>query len=79
MSWCVWCEQEMSEPTKDCIGNVVRFPDGTLMDAVPNNGGRCGDCGVASGGRHHPGCDMEKCPRCRGQLISCGCLDEEEK
>lgn len=40
-------------------------------------GGRCGDCGVTPGGNHHLGCDMQRCPRCRGQLISCGCPFDE--
>lgn len=39
---------------------------------------RCHDCGIGKGGKHHPGCDMEKCPKCGGQLISCGCLGEED-
>src|ERR1700722_12936936 len=38
--------------------------------------GRCHDCNVRDGGFHHPGCDAERCPRCDGQLIGCGCLDE---
>ena len=33
----------------------------------------CGDCGAPRGGFHHRGCDLERCPRCSGQLISCGC------
>jgi hypothetical protein len=40
---------------------------------------RCRDCNVAPGGFHHPGCDVERCPKCGGQLISCGCLDEEDE
>ena len=33
----------------------------------------CHDCATPQGGLHHPGCDAERCPRCIGQAISCGC------
>lgn len=35
--------------------------------------GRCGDCGAKEGHYHHCGCDIERCPFCGGQLISCSC------
>lgn len=35
--------------------------------------GRCGDCGAKPGHIHHFGCDLERCPKCGGQLISCDC------
>lgn len=40
---------------------------------------RCHDCNIVniSGNIHHAGCDMERCPCCGGQLISCGCLDDD--
>ncbi len=33
----------------------------------------CGDCGVSEGQLHEYGCDMERCPFCGRQLISCNC------
>jgi hypothetical protein len=80
MSICRWCDQEMKDGTADCTGNVVEFPDGTKMEALGNeNDEPCHDCRVSPGGRHHPGCDNEKCPKCYGQLIGCGCLDKPEE
>ena len=36
---------------------------------------RCHDCNIVNqdGNLHHYGCDMERCPKCGGQLISCDC------
>lgn len=83
MAICDWCRKEMNDPgTVECSANIlVDFPDDTslgviIYDAGPND--RCHDCNVKSGFAHHPGCDMERCPRCSGQLISCGCLDKAE-
>lgn len=35
---------------------------------------RCGDCNVRPGRVHHHGCDMERCPACGGQSMSCDCI-----
>jgi hypothetical protein len=41
----------------------------------------CGDCAVVKGQFHVPNCDVEECPNCRGQVLSCDCEyegDDEE-
>ena len=34
---------------------------------------KCGDCGKKTGEYHDDGCDIERCPKCNGQLLSCDC------
>lgn len=35
---------------------------------------RCGSCGVMKGGYHHPGCEVEECPKCGDKIVSCDCF-----
>lgn len=39
----------------------------------------CPDCGCKKGFFHHIGCDIERCPKCGEQMISCGCKLEGEE
>ena len=34
---------------------------------------KCHDCPALEGEYHEPGCDVERCPFCGDQLISCDC------
>lgn len=62
---------------QSCTARVLHH-DGEPVETRPHRGrGRCGDCGVAPGGAHHLGCDMQRCPTCSDQLISCGCPFDE--
>ena len=55
---------QLFDPVK--IGDV-----GDWYEHDPNCS--CGDCGRHYGEQHIAGCDIERCPSCGGQLISCGC------
>lgn len=81
MAKCSDCGNDMSaETTVTCSLVPITFPDGSQKPAILWPGpGRCPDCNIAPGGQHHPGCDMERCPVCGGQLIGCECLDSEEE
>jgi len=44
---------------------------------TPQEHEACHDCGAKPGNLHEPGCDVERCPRCGGQWISCSCSDDD--
>lgn len=78
MAICKYCNLEMkNKKTTTCPCNkTIEFLDGEILPAIPyesETNKRCHDCSIVPGGFHHPGCDVEICPRCGGQLISCDC------
>jgi hypothetical protein len=87
MALCDICDTEMTV-SPSCVASPIELYDGphdriTYGHERPYGRaaakrGPCGDCGVHAGGFHHLGCDLEQCPLCGRQLISCGCPGDED-
>lgn len=73
---CKDCKKEMAK-VKTCIYEYICLNNKIYLRNTKyyDINKRCHDCGILNqkGNIHHFGCDMERCPKCKGQLISCDC------
>jgi len=85
MTICDDCHREMTLAAS-CDARAVDLAGHRYLRIPyrpPGNAGahdatmRCHDCGIRPGGYHHFGCDMERCPRCHGQLFCCSCWGDD--
>ncbi len=85
MAECPYCAQDMMTAATCTVAELHRDGDPVMLTpyAPSRRRGttvldRCGDCGVRPGGFHHPGCDLQRCPMCRCQFVSCACRFDED-
>ena len=76
---CMACKREMSK-ANGCTMKYVKTTNGKYFkrqkvgdEGWVEPGKRCPDCGAKYGYFHHMMCDVEQCPICGLQLLSCDC------
>lgn len=80
MAICTFCQQEMHDQLGCIVETFDDFSDGIRRARVrfgheqeSINATNCPDCLVPVEHFHHPGCDIEQCPCCANQAVSCSC------
>ncbi len=74
-AYCKDCGLEMAIGAGCTAKPGGRIPYGERREAAIADKQPCHDCNVTKGQLHHIGCDMERCPACFNQAISCTCSD----
>jgi len=78
MATCNLCNQEMTTGAscrEVIIDGQIPFGKETVVNWTDPHD-KCPDCGVKVGGFHHDRCDIEECPICHGQRLSCDCQEQ---
>ena len=73
--WPMKLAKAQSQISYKIVKEVQRVRYGEEADFMPTTADvPCHDCGAIWGEYHVPTCDMERCPECGRQAISCECI-----
>jgi hypothetical protein len=76
--WPERIEQAQLQPTYKIAGQEYqRVPYGLERGDWGADAHPCGDCKVVMGEYHVPSCDVEQCPLCGNQALTCDCEYED--
>ena len=74
------CGVVMTPGNRGCRFKYLADSKGKAYKRVPYGSesmewgdGPCHDCNASKGTLHHTNCDVEECPKCKTQLLSCAC------
>lgn len=75
-NWHLEIEKAQRQKTFEIGGKVYdRIPYGSEVDdGWEADKYDCHDCAIVKGQLHVVGCDVEECPACSGQALSCDCI-----
>lgn len=76
---CEACGQDMMEAEGCRATHILNTVSGKFVRRSLEHWSddRCHDCNAKVRTPHHFGCDVERCPVCGNQLISCECCMDE--
>jgi hypothetical protein len=77
-AWSEYWAGVIADAQKETTTDIVGQSYSRIAYGADSHDGaeRCSDCAVDRGQLHVPTCCVERCPKCKGQAISCECGDE---
>lgn len=69
---CTVCNEDLPSEF-GCTAMLVQLAGRDYPVKLHVGDAPCAECGAPVDGAHHSECPLERCPRCGGYLVDCGC------